>query len=93
MDKMHKPFTIGLIQMRMSKNVGENLDKACTMLEQTAAQGVELACLPELFKSEYFCQKIDQEYFGLAEPIDGPTIQALSKIAKKNRHGHCRLDI
>ena len=80
---MTTPFTIGLIQMRMSKNTRENLDKACAMLEQAAAKGVQVACLPELFLSEYFCQKIDQSYFDLAEPIDGPTIQALSKIAQK----------
>ena len=36
-----KPFTIGLIQMRMSKQARENLDKACAMLEQAAAKGVQ----------------------------------------------------
>ena len=78
-----KPFRIGLLQMRMAKNVQDNIAKACAMLEQAAAQGVEVACLPELFASEYFCQKLDQSFFDLAEPVDGPTIQTLAKIAKK----------
>ena len=78
-----KPFRIGLLQMRMAKNVQDNIAKACTMLEQAAAQGVEVACLPELFASEYFCQKLDQSFFDLAEPVDGPTIQTLAKVAKK----------
>jgi N-carbamoylputrescine amidase len=78
-----KPFTIGLIQMRMSKNAKDNLDKACAMLEQAASQGVHVACLPELFLTEYFCQTIDQRYFDLAEPLNGSTVQTLSKIAKK----------
>ncbi len=78
-----KPFRIGLVQMRMSNNVADNIAKACTMLEQAAAQGVEVACLPELFNNEYFCQKLDQSYFNLAEPLDGPTVQAVAKVAKK----------
>lgn len=78
-----KPFTIGLIQMRCGKSTAENLDKACAMLEKAAAQGVQVACLPELFLSEYFCQKLDPKNFNLAEPLDGPTIQRLSAVAKK----------
>jgi N-carbamoylputrescine amidase len=78
-----KPFTIGLIQMRCTSHASENLQKACTMLEQAAAKGVQVACLPELFLTEYFCQKQDPALFDLAEPIPGPTTQALAKVAKK----------
>jgi N-carbamoylputrescine amidase len=78
-----KPFTIGLVQMRCGANPKENLDKACTMLEDAAARGVEIACLPELFLTEYFCQKEDPALFDLAEPIPGPTTETLAKIAKK----------
>ncbi len=80
---MSKPFMIGLIQMRMGKHAKENLDKACAMLEQAAAGGVQVACLPELFLTEYFCQREDAALFDLAEPIPGPTTEALGKIAKK----------
>lgn len=79
------PFTIGLIQMGMSAEPKDNLKKAISMLEKAASQGVEVACLPELFMSQYFCQKIDSAYFDLAEGVDGPTIQALSQVAKKNK--------
>jgi len=77
------PFTIGAIQMRMSKSPAENLAKAAHMLEQAAAKGVQVACLPELFLSEYFCQSLDQKNFDLAEPIPGHTTEALGKIAQK----------
>lgn len=77
------PFTIGAIQMRMSKKPEENLAKAISMLEDAAAKGVQVACLPELFMSEYFCQKEDTATFDLAEPIPGPTTEALGKVAKK----------
>jgi len=78
-----KPYKIGLIQMRCSNNAAENLEKASKMLERAAADGVKIACLPELFLTEYFCQKEDHTLFDLAEPIPGPTSDALCKIAKK----------
>src|ERR1700682_5451772 len=53
---MYKAFTIGLIQMRMEEDVNANLAKAQAMLEKAAKQGVQVACLPELFRSPYFCQ-------------------------------------
>ena len=78
-----KPFTIGLIQMRCTADTKENLQKATQMLEKAAAQGVQVACLPELFLSEYFCQTQDPALFDLAEPIPGPTSNALAAVAKK----------
>jgi N-carbamoylputrescine amidase len=75
-------FTIGLIQMRCSPDPGENLDRAVTMLRQAAGQGVQIACLPELFRTPYFCQKEDPRCFDLAEPIPGPTSAALQAVAR-----------
>jgi N-carbamoylputrescine amidase len=81
---MTKPFTIGLIQMRMVEDVNTNLAHACEMLEQAAKKGVEVACLPELFRSPYFCQSEDASIFDLAEAIPGPSTAELSKVAKKH---------
>lgn len=78
-----KPFTIGAIQMRMSAKPEENLAKAIDMLEQAAAKGVNVACLPELFMSHYFCQSEDHSKYQLAEAIPGNTTSELGKIAKK----------
>src|SRR5687767_7208760 len=78
-----KPFTIGLIQMRCTADVEHNLAHACDMLRQGAKKGVQVACLPELFRSEYFCQKQDPALFDLAEPIPGKTTETLSKLAKE----------
>lgn len=77
------PFTIGLIQMRCSPNKEESLKKAVAMLEEAAAKGVQVACLPELFLTDYFCQRLDPSVFNLAEPVDGPTNQTLAALAKK----------
>ncbi|MBY0356091.1 MAG: carbon-nitrogen hydrolase [Rickettsiales bacterium] len=78
-------FTIGLIQMQMhSGNPAANLAHACDLLEDAGRQGVQIACLPELFKSEYFCQTHDAAIFDLAETIPGPSTEALCPIAKKH---------
>lgn len=80
---MHKPFTLGLIQMAYPGSPKASLEKACAMLGDAAAKGVNVACLPELFLTDYFCQRIDPKIFDLAEAVDGPTNQALAKLAKK----------
>jgi N-carbamoylputrescine amidase len=41
--------------------------------------------LPELFRSRYFCQAEDHDNFALAEPIPGPSTQALGKLARELR--------
>jgi len=69
--------------MRCSENASENLEKARKMLERATADGIQIACLPELFLTQYFCQREDPALFDLAEPIPGPTTEALGKIAKK----------
>lgn len=78
-----KPYNVGLIQMRMSPDAKENLAKATRMLEEAAKKGVQVACLPELFMGPYFCQEELHAEFDRAEPIPGPTTQALQDIAKK----------
>jgi N-carbamoylputrescine amidase len=78
-----KPFMLGLIQMRMAAEPDVNLAHVCELLETAAHQGVQVACLPELFRSFYFCQSEDTAAFDLAEPIPGPTTEALAKVAQE----------
>jgi len=78
-------FTIGLIQISLSKNTDDNLKKAITWVEKAARQGSQVICLPELFRSQYFCQSENIDYFNLAETIPGPSTEAISKAAKKNK--------
>ena len=42
-------------------------------------------CLQELFRSQYFCQKEDTALFALAEPIPGPSTQAIAAAARKHK--------
>jgi N-carbamoylputrescine amidase len=77
------PFTVGLIQMRCSTDLDDNLSRACAMLRAAADQRVQVACLPELFRSQYFCQSEDSSRFDLAEPIPGPTTEVLAQVARE----------
>ena len=47
---------IGLIQMRCSNDPIADLAAAMENIRQAAAQGAQILCLPELFKTLYFCQ-------------------------------------
>lgn len=80
-----KKFTVGLLQMAFSPNPDENLKRAVTKIEEAAEHGAQLVCLPELFRSQYFCQSEDHEAFNLAEPVPGPTTQALGQVAQKHK--------
>jgi N-carbamoylputrescine amidase len=74
---------IGLIQMRCSLDPSENLENAIALIREAAAQGAQIICLPELFKTVYFCQEENHKYFQYAEPVPGPTTERLSALAKE----------
>jgi N-carbamoylputrescine amidase len=72
---------VGLVQMRCSEDGDENLARALRGVDEAAGRGAELVCLQELFRSLYFCQREDDALFDLAEPVPGPTSEALAKAA------------
>lgn len=78
-------FTVGLLQMAVGKDVNDNLRKAVSWIEKAAKKGAEVICLPELFRSQYFCQTEDIRNFKLAETIPGPSTQEISKVTKKHK--------
>jgi N-carbamoylputrescine amidase len=76
-------FRVGLVQMAMSREPGENLEKALARVREAARAGAEVVCLPELYRSPYFCQSEDPALFDLAEPVPGPSTEALGRAAKE----------
>ena len=81
---MHKQrFKVGLVQMAMSNVPAENIEKALAKVAEAAAAGAEVVCLPELFRSPYFCQREDAALFDLAESVPGPSTQALGDAARR----------
>ncbi|MCL4510810.1 MAG: carbon-nitrogen hydrolase [Bacteroidetes bacterium] len=71
--------------MAVGKDVNDNLRKAVSWIEKAAKKGAEVICLPELFRSQYFCQTEDIRNFELAETIPGPSTEAISKVVKKHK--------
>jgi N-carbamoylputrescine amidase len=74
---------IALVQMSMSADKAANLAKAAERVREAASRGAELVCLPELFATPYFCQSEDASNFDLAEPMNGPTTEAMAKAARE----------
>jgi N-carbamoylputrescine amidase len=80
---MAEKFKAGLIQMKCSLDPGENFAKAEKKIKEAARRGAQIICLQELFRSQYFCREENADLFDLAEPIPGPSSEALGKLAKK----------
>jgi N-carbamoylputrescine amidase len=76
-----EPVRIALVQMGCEAEPQRNLDKALTRIDEAAARGAKVICLQELFRSRYFCQSEEARSFDLAEPIPGPTSEALGAAA------------
>lgn len=74
---------VGLVQMSCTADVNDNLAKAIAKTREAAAQGAQIVCLQELFKSLYFCDVEDHANFSLGEAIPGPTTDILSELAKE----------
>ena len=75
----------GLVQMSCTESPDANLQKAVALAEDAARRGAEIVCLPELFRSQYFCQREDVALFDLAESVPGPTTEALGRVARLHR--------
>ena len=80
---MASRFKVGLVQMAMSPELAKNLDRAVARVKEARRAGADVVCLPELFRSQYFCQREDASLFDLAEPVPGPTTEALGRAAKE----------
>ncbi len=80
-----RKFTLALVQMACAPSPEENLRAAVARVEEAARAGAGIVCLPELFRSQYFCQREDAASFDLAEPVPGPTTRALGQVARQLR--------
>jgi len=75
------PFTVGLIQAAVSDSAAATLDAAERGIRDLAGRGAQIICLQELFNAPYFCKVTDAERFDLAEPIPGPAVERMQRLA------------
>jgi N-carbamoylputrescine amidase len=76
-------FNVGLVQMRMGVDPEANFSAAIEHVRNAAKLGANIVCLPELFRTQYFCQREDLRLFDLAEPIPGPSTARLAEVARE----------
>ena len=74
---------IALIQMHCGPEPEKNFSRAIEFIREAAAKGAQIVCLPELFRSQYFCQTEDHKNFDLAEEIPGKSTSALGEVARE----------
>lgn len=75
--------TVALAQFAMQAEPAANLETALRFIAEAAAKRADIVCLPELFRSPYFCieKKAMRDY---AEPIPGEVVPALQSAAKEH---------
>ncbi len=78
-----RTVSVGLVQMSCTPDPDDNMAKAIRGIRKAAAQGANIVCLQELFRSQYFCTTEDYAPFVLAEPVPGPSTDRLQPIAKE----------
>jgi N-carbamoylputrescine amidase len=78
-------FSVGLLQFPISADLEHNVRQTVLRIEEAADKGAQVLCLPELFRSPYFCQREDFELFDLAEPVESDTVKALQQAAAKTK--------
>jgi beta-ureidopropionase len=56
-------------------------EKHLPFIRQAGEQGVQMLCLQEIFNGPYFCPGQDPRWYDAAEPVPGPTVEALAPLA------------
>jgi N-carbamoylputrescine amidase len=80
---MPASFRVGLVQMAMSSDPAANVERAVAGVRDAAKAGAQVVCLPELYRSPYFCQREDAALFDLAETVPGPSTEAFARVARE----------
>ncbi len=78
-----QPFKLGLIQEAVSEDAAAHVRGTMEKIREAAGRGAQVILLQELFNAPYFCKVTDAERFDLAEPIPGPTVEAMQALAKE----------
>src|SRR5260370_27645468 len=74
---------VALIQMRCGPDPEKNFSRAIEFIREAAKKGGQIVCLPELFRSQYFCQTEQHKNFELAEEVPGRSTVALGEVARE----------
>jgi N-carbamoylputrescine amidase len=88
---MSRTVKVAMIQMNCkvykdhNKNKEAVVKQALVQIKAAITQKANIICLPEYFSSIFFADSMDSKYLSLAEPIPGPTIEQIQKVAKQKK--------
>src|SRR5690242_4089507 len=80
---MNTSVTVGLIQEAVGSDSHANVERATERVREAAGKGAQIVCLQELFNAPYFCKAQKCERFDIAEPIPGPAVEHMQKVAQE----------
>src|ERR1700734_2249981 len=78
-----RSYKIAAVQMKMGADPETNFFSALKHVREAARLGAQIVCLPELFRTQYFCQREELALFDLAEEIPGPSTRKLGEVARE----------
>jgi len=75
-------ITVAATQMACSWDREANVAGAEALVREAAGQGAQIVLIQELFETPYFCVDQKQDYFALAQPVEGhPVLARMSALA------------
>ncbi len=83
---------VGLVQMRCAEDPGENMAKAMEMTRRAVDEGAQVVCLPELFRSRYFCQTEDPAHDALGLQCPEDDLHAEIEVLGQRLRQHALVD-
>ncbi len=78
-----QPFTVGIVQDAATADAAASTAATVARVREAARRGAQIVCLKELFNAPYFCKVEEAARFDLAEPIPGPTTDAMQRLARE----------
>lgn len=81
---MTNSLRVALVQHACGDDLAANMERSLAGIREAAERGAKLVMLQELHRSRYFPQHENPELFDLAEPIPGPSTEALAQAAKEH---------
>ena len=74
---------IALLQNQVQPSIAAAYNETETRIREAAAEGAQIICTQELFRTPYFCNVQDVACFDLAEAIPGPSTEQFGPLAKE----------
>ena len=81
MSTLSRQVIVAIVQDHATADIAANVDRAEAHIREAARRGAQVVCLKELFNAPYFCKSQKHDRFDLSEPVPGPTIERMQRIA------------